>query len=92
MPAPVLSLDAEEDLTGIIDYVAKRNTSAARSLLEQLEATCRLLADNPDLGEIREGFGVPGCRSFSVSRYVIFFRPNSDGVEVARIIDGSRDL
>ncbi|TWU44952.1 hypothetical protein Q31b_01230 [Novipirellula aureliae] len=51
-----------------------------------------MLAENPGLGEIRKGFGVPVCRSFTVSRYVIFFRPNGNGVDIARILDGSRDL
>jgi hypothetical protein len=43
------------------------------------------------MGEIREGFGVLGCRSFSVGNYVIFFRPIDSGIEVARVIHGSRD-
>jgi toxin ParE1/3/4 len=44
------------------------------------------------MGELREGFGVPGCRSFSVGNYAIFFRPVEGGIEVARIIHGSRDM
>ena len=44
------------------------------------------------MGEVRPGFGVPGCRSFSVGNYVIFFRPIDDGIEIARVIHGSRDM
>jgi toxin ParE1/3/4 len=35
---------------------------------------------------------VPGCRSFSVGNYVVFFRPIKNGIEVARIVHGSRDF
>ncbi len=51
-----------------------------------------MLTENPDVGEIREGFGVAGCRSYSVGRYVVFFRRNDAGIEVSRIIDGCRDM
>lgn len=61
-------------------------------MVELLEQTCQMLADNPELGESRHGYGVPNCRSFTVSRYVIFFKAVERGIAVARIIDASRDL
>ena len=88
----VLSDEAEIDIAGIGEYIASRNIAAAIKMLDRIEETCQTLAENPGLGEVREGFGVPGCRSFTVSRYVIFFRPNGKGVDIARILDGSRDL
>lgn len=88
----VLSNDAEADIAGIAEYIAARNLSAAIGMLDRIESTCQMLAENPGLGEERTGFGVPGCRSFTVSRYVIFFRPSGVGVDVARILDASRDL
>jgi toxin ParE1/3/4 len=57
-----------------------------------LRDECETLASHPQMGEERPGFGVPGCRSFSVGNYVIFFRPIAGGIEVARIVHGSRDL
>jgi toxin ParE1/3/4 len=88
----VLSDDAEADIAGIAEYIAERNLAAAIGLLDRIESTCQMLAENPGLGEVRKGFGVPGCRSFTVSRYVIFFRPSDVGVDIARILDASRDL
>jgi toxin ParE1/3/4 len=61
-------------------------------MLDRIEEACQMLAENPEVGEVRNGFGIPGCRSFNVSRYVVFFRPNKNGIEVARILDASRDL
>jgi toxin ParE1/3/4 len=92
VPSFVLSREAEVDIAGISDYIADRNVGAAIKMLSLLEETCQMLADNPEVGELRNGFGVPGCRSFTVSRYVVFFRPNGNGIDVARILDASRDL
>ncbi len=92
MPTFVLSLAAEIDITGISEYIAKRNVAAAIKMLDRIEEACQMLAENPEVGEVRNGFGIPGCRSFTVSRYVVFFRPNKNGIEVARILDASRDL
>ena len=88
----VLSDHAEADIAGIAEYIAERNLAAAFGVLDRIESTCQMLAENPGLGEARKGFGVPGCRSFTVSRYVIFFRPSDVGVDIARILDASRDL
>jgi plasmid stabilization system protein ParE len=61
-------------------------------MVDRIKSTCQTLAEHPELGELRMGFGVPGCRSFTVSRYVIFFRSNFDGIDVARNLDACRDL
>ena len=92
MPNYVLSHEAEIDIVGISEYIAERNVTAAIKMLDRIQEACQMLADNPNVGEIRKGFGIPGCRSFTVSRYVVFFRPNSNGIDVARILDASRDL
>lgn len=92
MPTFILSLAAEIDIAGISEYIAKRNVAAAIKMLDRIEEACQMLAENPEVGEVRNGFGIPGCRSFTVSRYVVFFRPNKNGIEVARILDASRDL
>ena len=91
-PTFVLSVEAELDLSGIIEYVADRNLNSAIEMLDRIEQARQTLAENPDLGELRQGYGVLNCRSFTVSRYVIFFQSNGNGIDVARILDGSRDI
>ena len=34
----------------------------------------------------------PGVRSFPFGAYVIFYRPLQDGVDVVRVLHGSRDV
>lgn len=52
-PTFVFSLDAEFDLSGIVNFIAERNLDAAIDLLDQINDTCQTLAENPDLGELR---------------------------------------
>ena len=92
MPTFVLSHEAEIDIAGISEYIAKRNVTAAIKMLDLIQEACQTLAENPGLGEVRKGYGDPDCRSFTVSRYVVFFRPNGNGIDVSRILDASRDL
>jgi toxin ParE1/3/4 len=92
MPAVIYAPEADDDLEGIVDYIARDKPTAAREWLVKVRATCQILAKNPQVGEVREGFGVAGCRSFSVGNYVVFFRPVDDGIEVSRVIHGSRDM
>ena len=51
-----------------------------------------MLAEQPEMGEERKGFGVLGCRSFAVGTYVVFYRAIEGGIQVARVVHGSRDL
>ena len=86
---------AEGDLASIIEYISRDNPEAARRLSLEICEKCETYATQPMMGEERPGFGVLGCRCFSVDSYVIFFRPIQDGdggIEVARIVHGSRDL
>ncbi len=92
MPRVIFAPEAEDDLTCIAKFIARDSPKAARKLVQRLRKTCNSLATQPDLGEIRDEFGVSGCRTFSVGNYVIFFRRAKNGVEVARIVHGNRDL
>jgi toxin ParE1/3/4 len=87
-----LSYDRFHDKSDRIYRIARDNPNAAREWLATIRETCETLATQPKLGESRKGFGVPGCRSFSVGNYVVFFRAIPDGVEVSRVIHGSRDM
>src|SRR4051794_37282184 len=81
--------EAEGDVDAIEDYIAKDNPAAAERFSLKLEETCRMLADNPLIGRSRENLA-PNLRSFPSGRYVIFYRPLPDGVEIARVI-GAQD-
>lgn len=60
-------------------------------MLDLIDEKCRLLADMPGIGRSRAEFE-PELRSFAVGSYVIFYRPLADGIEIARVVHGARDL
>lgn len=92
MASVIYAPEADDDLESIVDYIARDKPLAARAWLAQIRTTCETLATQPGIGEERIGFGVPGCRSFSVNQYVVFFRAIEGGIEVSRVIHGSRDV
>ncbi len=92
MPKVVYAPAADDDLIDIAAYIARDKPAAARRWVKAIREKCNVLAAHPMMGELRPGFGVPGCRCFSVGNYVVFFRAIQGGIEVARIVHGSRDL
>jgi toxin ParE1/3/4 len=50
-----------------------------------------MLAEHPFVGRPRPEFG-QGVRSFPVGNYLIFYTPSQNGIDVARVIYGGRDL
>jgi toxin ParE1/3/4 len=86
------TLLAETDLNGILDYIARDKPLAAERFVTTLRKKCRLLADNPELGQCRPAFRSGEYRTFSVGNYVIFYRPTHEGVEIARVVSGHRDM
>lgn len=85
------STAADNDLTDIWVSIAKDNPTAADATLAALLAAEEVLAEVPQMGRSRPE--LPGqVRSWSVSPYVIFYRPMPGGVFVVRILHGARDL
>jgi toxin ParE1/3/4 len=82
---------ANTDIEEIALYIFDLNPVAAQHFLKALEETCELLAEHPLLGRLRPELG-DGVRSFAVGNYLVFYLPAPQGVDVARVIYGGRDL
>lgn len=82
---------AQEDLTEIWEYVAEADAERADKLLDRLNEKCLLLAAHPAMGRARHELLVD-LRSFAIGNYVIFYQPLDDGIEVLRVLHGSRDV
>ena len=85
------STAANADIEGIALYLFDLNPVAAQNFLNKLEETCALLAEHPLIGHSRPELG-EGVRSFPIGSYLVFYIPASDGIDVARVIYGGRDL
>jgi toxin ParE1/3/4 len=91
MPVIRWTAQAEEDLVDIWLYIAQDNPNAADRLLDEIEGKFLLLADNPQLGRARPDIAEE-CRYFPVGNYLILYRIIPDGIEVVRVVQGSRRL
>jgi len=82
---------AEADILEIWDYIAEDSLVDADRWVDGLDAKLALWATQPMMGRNR-GELAPGVRSFAFGRYVVFFQPLLDGIDVVRVLHGSRDI
>jgi toxin ParE1/3/4 len=82
---------ARLDFADIFRTIARTNPVTARRFVSKIERECDRHACFPLTGEARDDLG-PDLRVFSVSSYVVIYRPIEDGIEVIRIVHGARDL
>jgi toxin ParE1/3/4 len=80
-----------KDYAAIWDYVAADNPDAADALLRSFDAALRMLSDHPHAGQRRTELR-PRLRSFPAGNYLIFYRPLRGGVELVRVLHGTRDV
>jgi toxin ParE1/3/4 len=91
MNRPYFSKSARDDLVQILEFIAADKPGAATRHVERLEDECWALARNPELGTAREDL-LPRLRVWSMDKYAIFYRPTAAGIEVVRVVHGSRDF
>lgn len=91
MPTIVKRPLARNDLAEIWDYIADDNENRADAFVDLIDQKFQELASHPNMGRSRDELA-QGLRSFPVGRYVIFYRPMPEGVEIIRVLHGSRDL
>lgn len=79
MPLIRLSPRAKTDLIEIWTYIADDSVANADAFVDHLNDTIQLLAAR-------------GILSFPFRRYVIFYRANTDSIEIVRVLHGARDI
>jgi toxin ParE1/3/4 len=82
---------AEADILEIWDYIAEDSIVEADRWVERLDEKLVLWATQPMMGRVRDELA-PGVRSLPFGPYVVFFEPISDGIDVVRVLHGSRDI
>lgn len=91
MSRVIFSPLAEADLNEILDYIARDKPRAAVKFVAKLRETCYMLCAHPEMGQSRPELA-PNLRSFSAGSYLIIYRTVSEGVEIARVVSGYRDI
>ena len=87
----VIMPTAQQDLREIGLHIGRSSPESARRLLRNLNEKFQMLARMPGLGRVRHDLLIQ-MRSFPVGRYIIFYQATTDGVEVLRVLHGSRDV
>lgn len=82
---------AQADIDEIWDYIAADNPPAADRWLDVLYDKFLLLASQPLIGQIREELS-PDLRSFSVDRYVLYYKVLGQRIRILRVLHGARDI
>jgi toxin ParE1/3/4 len=91
MPIIIKRPRARSDLSEIWDYIAEDNDTRADAFVDLIDQKFQALASHPHLGRSRDELE-EGLRSFPIGKYVIFYRGIPAGVEIVRVLHGSRDL
>ena len=91
MPYANLSEEAENDLAEIWAFIAFDNSRTADQTIIKIRSSCQLLAEYPGFGPARPELA-RGLRSFPVGNYIIFYRQAAHGIDVARVIQGKRNM
>ena len=96
MSRVVLSEAARHDRREITAYTMKRfGVQQARRLRHRFEAELNALAESPFIGHTEEELDPPG-HSFRYSvvmkSFIIVYEPTEDGIRVARLLHGARNL
>ena len=91
MKRPRLTDRAEADLEECWLDIARKNPRSATRFIETVLEKCDLLAEQPGIGRLRNDLS-PDLRSLVVGRYLIFYRPLSEGIDVVRVLHGARDV
>jgi toxin ParE1/3/4 len=85
------SAEARIDACEIWSYIGNDNPNAADSITDLLEEKLVMLAESPGVGTKRDELS-EGLRSFAVRPFILFYRSAPGGIELVRILHGSRDL
>lgn len=78
-------------MDSISAYVAADNGRAAEELLDRFGKVFEMLVQNPLAGRPRPDLG-QNIRSFAVANYMIFYIPQTAGVDIVRVMHGRQDI
>lgn len=92
MPCIKRTLQANEDLIEVWEYIHLQNPAAAEDeTVHSLHKACLNLAYFPHSAPLREEFGEE-VRCHPVKNYVLLYKPLSDGILLLRVVHCARYL
>ena len=86
-----LSPQAIDDLIEIYEFIAEKNPTAARNLLDSIEAKIRDTAISGGTGVARDWIR-PGLRALPFKDCCIYFRVEDSMLRILRIVHGRQSI
>lgn len=90
MPELIISAEAEGDLLDIWLYIAEDSPVNADQFLDKLNDKTLKPCEFSEIGIDRPELG-KDLKSFPVDRYLLYYRVIATGIELVRILHGTRD-
>ncbi len=72
-------------------WIHQHDPSAAGRVIRRMGSVFDLLADNPEMGRLRQDLS-EGLRSFPVGDHIVFYRVTGTTVSVSRVLAAVRDI
>lgn len=91
-PDYLLSAPATADLEEIHHWIARDDPAAAVNVLIDLRDAMQRLATMPGLGHARDDLADETLRVWTVHSYLVIYRPNTQPLQVVRVLSGYRDI
>ena len=83
--------NAEADIDEIFDFLLNEGQEYAKKILGEIASKLTLLEKNSYLGKPQDST-LLNLRSFPAKKYIIFYMPIENGIDVFRILHSSRDI
>jgi antitoxin ParD1/3/4/toxin ParE1/3/4 len=88
----VLTHEAERDLCAIEAYVSQQSPDATGRVLTELREAMLRLANMPGIGHLRQDLADEPLRFWTVYSYLIVYRPETEPLQIIRVLHGARDV
>lgn len=82
---------ARSDIEEVWQYFGEFGADVAENLIRQIVEKCEALSVNPKIGRQRNDL-ILNLRQFPFKTYNIYYFPIENGVEIYRVLHGSRDV
>ena len=83
---------AEQDIDQVITYLAAKNPKATHDFVDALYDSFEKLANNPDLGHLREDITNYHVKFWTFKwHYLVIYNPKKP-IEIIRVLSGYRDI
>jgi plasmid stabilization system protein ParE len=86
------SPQARLDLLEIWEYIAADDLDAADRIEQEIQENISKLANNPGLGHLRRDLTSKPVRFWAVYSFLVIYDPNTQPLEIVRILSGYRDV